>query len=386
MIRELHIVNFKRFRDTRVSFGPLTVLTGANGAGKTSLLHALLMIQRASRSAAPSTVALNDDEGLQLGEGADVLNWQASESRVHFECELDVDEGSRSLSCTFEVPDDRALHLPLIASETAARAFSNKNRGFSYVSAERLGPRDALSASSVGLEHLGVGCFGQYVAQVLAVLDREEVSAGRRTTPPEPNSAPLADLLHQTEWWTSRIVRPIQLNAEWVPNSMITRLRFKTPGIHGEWTRPPNMGFGVSYALPVVVAGLIAPPGGLLIIENPEAHLHPAGQSEIGRFIGRVAADGVQVVVETHSDHVLNGIRHAVANREHPLTADQVQLLFFLAEDDPRGVFMTRTISASGKISDWPEGFFDQFDRDLRALAQLQREQARRRNQERGEQ
>lgn len=373
MIRELRIRNFKRFHDVTLPLRRLTVLTGTNGAGKTSLIHALMLLQRASKQPRPETVALNDDEGLQLGEGADVLNWAARESEIVLEYAL---ESSERATWYFEVPDERALHLRL----TSPPADTSTSRGapplISYVSAERLGPRDALGASSVSVKNLSVGCYGQYVAQVLAVRDREIIEEGRRTPSPE-GEATLADLLHQAEWWTRRIVRPIELQAEWFPNSMVTRLRFKTPGIRSEWTRPPNMGFGVSYALPVIVAGLIAPAESVLIVENPEAHLHPAGQSQVGRFLAQVAAAGVQVIVETHSDHVLNGIRHAVADPQHPICSEHTKFLFFLAEADPRGVFEGLDISPSGAISGWPEGFFDQIDRDLRALTDLARRRGR---------
>ncbi|PRQ06575.1 AAA family ATPase [Enhygromyxa salina] len=373
MINEFRIRNFKRFNDVTLPLNRLTVLTGANGAGKTSLIHALLLVARAQQQARPATVALNDDAGLQLGEGADVLNWNANESEIIFEYRLDSGVG---VGLRFGVPDERALHLPLLSSPVGAGEVAELAN---YVSAERLGPRDTLGASSVSIAELSVGCYGQYVAQVLAVLGHREVSEARRTTSPHgPDEPTLADLLHQTEWWTGRIVRPIELEATWFPNSMVTRLRFKTPGIRSEWTRPPNMGFGVSYALPVIVAGLVAPAGSTLIIENPEAHLHPAGQSEIGRFLARVVADGVQVIVETHSDHVLNGIRHAVADPGHPITAADVKLLFFLAEADPRGVCESLDISPTGAISGWPEGFFDQLDRDLRALTDLARHRGRR--------
>ncbi len=97
--------------------------------------------------------------------------------------------------------------------------------------------------------------------------------------------------------------------------------------------RAPNMGFGVSYSLPIVLAGLFAPVGGLLIIENPEAHLHPAGQSRMGTFLATLAGDGVQVLVETHSDHVLNGIRRAIG--EHlVLGAEHALVHFFDVGDD----------------------------------------------------
>ena len=376
MIETLQICNFKRFQDTTVNLGGLTVLTGTNGTGKTSLIHALLLMQRTASSPRPATVALNDDHGLQLGEGNDVLNWNAKESEIRFRCTTTAGE---EINWRFEVPDERALHLPLDDSGGTHNMsqLSARERAFAYISAERLGPRDALSASSVSLADLGVGCFGQYVAQVLAVLDRAPVPQVRRTASPRGETT-LSGLRHQTEWWTSRIIRPIEFEAEWFANTMITRLRFKTPGIRGEWTRSPNMGFGVSYALPVIVAGLIAPRGGLLIIENPEAHLHPAGQSEIGRFLARVAADGVQVIVETHSDHVINGIRHAVASPEHPVSPKDCTVLFFQPESNLR-VVETLEISASGAMSSWPAGFFDQVDRDLRALTDLQRAQRPRR-------
>ena len=161
--------------------------------------------------------------------------------------------------------------------------------------------------SAANVEELDVGSRGEFVAQVLASFDRSRVRAGRLES--SSTETQISSLLHQTESWMSKIVRPTQIDAEWFPNTSVTRLRFKTPGLRAEWTRAPNAGFGISYALPVVVAALRAEVGGLLLVENPEAHLHPAGQSKIGSFLARVAADGVRIFLETHSDHVLNGIR-----------------------------------------------------------------------------
>jgi predicted ATPase len=127
-----------------------------------------------------------------------------------------------------------------------------------------------------------------------------------------------------------------------------------------EWMLPTNTGFGVSYCLPVIVAGLIAPSDGLLIVDSPEAHLHPAAQSAIGGFLATVAASGVQVIVETHSDHVLNGIRRATS-AEGILHHSLIRVLFFDASPEPRQL----TISEYGAVSDWPVGFFDQLEADL---------------------
>ena len=80
--------------------------------------------------------------------------------------------------------------------------------------------------------------------------------------------------------------------------------------------RPTNVGFGITYALPIVVSALSARPGSLLIVENPEAHLHPRGQVKMGELLCQASEAGIQVLIETHSDHVLNGIRLAVRDSQ----------------------------------------------------------------------
>ena len=170
----------------------------------------------------------------------------------------------------------------------------------------------------------------------------------------------------------SEIVRPIQIDPQWLPGTLVTTLRFKVPGVHAEWTRPTNMGFGVSYALPIIVAGLLIENGGLLIVENPEAHLHPAAQSRIGAFLARVAGDGVQVFVETHSDHVLNGIRRAVA-QDALVPADQVLVHFFQDGGDDVAPVVPLALTQTGQLSAWPPGFFDQTQKDLAVLARSKR-------------
>lgn len=151
-----------------------------------------------------------------------------------------------------------------------------------------------------------------------------------------------------------------------VPQANAVTLGLRTSD-ETDFHRPIHVGFGLTQVLPIIVAALSAEVGDIILIENPEVHLHPAGQALMGQFLADVANAGVQVIVETHSDHVLNGIRRAV--RAKRITPEQVALHFFR----PRSVDIAQVISpqldSSGNIDTWPEGFFDQFDKDMNHFA-----------------
>ena len=136
----------------------------------------------------------------------------------------------------------------------------------------------------------------------------------------------------------------------------------------GTTYRPSNVGFGYSYALPIIVSGLIAKPGEILIVENPEAHLHPYAQAQMAKFLARVSASGVQVFIESHSETILNGLRIAVL--DGVVTADDLNILYFSKSKgkdvEVENIPVQNDEYAS--IEHWPEGFFDQNDKDLQRL------------------
>jgi predicted ATPase len=103
------------------------------------------------------------------------------------------------------------------------------------------------------------------------------------------------------------------------------------------------------------------------LIENPEAHLHPRGQARIAELLALAASCGIQVLIETHSDHVLNGIRLAV--HDGKLSPEDVQLHFFQRrQSDGQSLVVSPHIDKNGRIDQWPEGFFDEWDKSLEAL------------------
>lgn len=345
---------------------PLTVLTGINGSGKTSLLQALLLAAEASRNPS-STLSLNGPFGLELGTAEDVLNWRSASPIA-----LALESAGRPASeWTLAVPEDEALYLEVASRPSKLpKALAGSPRAFTYLSAERLGPRGFTAASPLPETELEVGVQGEYCAHVLSVLGDRLIESVERTHPLHDPAAPRL-LKYEVEQWLTEIARPIEVTGERAAGATVAELRFRTPG--STWVRSTNMGFGLTYSLPIVLAGLIAETGGMLIVENPEAHLHPAGQSRIGVFLAWLAGLGVQVVIETHSDHVVNGIRRAVAEHRYLTPADAVLHWFGNDSDADAPPRETLSIHETGGVSHWPKGFFDQYQIDVASLGRIRR-------------
>ena len=141
MIDQLTIRGFKRFDAARLSIEPLTVLTGLNGAGKTSVIQSLLLMREANRS---QHVKLRGPFDLELGTAADVVNWQHST-----DVEFHVREDGVAFDWVLQSPSDEARHLLVIARpDPLPMAFQATPGRFTYLSAERLGPRVRVDASS----------------------------------------------------------------------------------------------------------------------------------------------------------------------------------------------------------------------------------------------
>lgn len=371
MINFVSITHFKCFNHLSVAMRPLTVLTGVNGGGKSTVLQALLLTRRASISSG-RTIHLNGPDELALGTAADVLHRSAPKPEIGVRLRGASDEQTREeeWEYRFVVPEaEGALYLTAASvPEDPAPGVGNEPGGFSYLCAERLGPRDVLAVSGDEPDDIGVGVHGEFTAQVLALRETKAVKARREVRSPLRYADINSPLLRmQAEAWASNIIRPVRITAQLATGILASTIRFQEADKYAEVIRPANTGFGVSYALPIIVAGLLTLPGDILLVENPEAHLHPAGQSRLGRFLARVAGSGAQVVVETHSDHVLNGARLAVAQDMSLRAADMIVHYFDQSGSTPI------QINGQGELDHWPTGFFDQIETDLGGLARARK-------------
>ena len=162
-----------------------------------------------------------------------------------------------------------------------------------------------------------------------------------------------------------------RLEVSRVANTNAATLGIRTSDDTG-FLRPIHCGFGITQILPIIVAVLTASVNhatrpSLILIENPEVHLHPAGQALMGSFLAKAAHSGVQLIVETHSDHVLNGVRRAVKSGN--AEAGEIAIHFLQDRFTHESQVISPIIDSAGNIDAWPEGFFDQFDKDLNYFA-----------------
>ncbi|WP_371418295.1 AAA family ATPase [Anabaena sp. UHCC 0253] len=118
-----------------------------------------------------------------------------------------------------------------------------------------------------------------------------------------------------------------------------------------------DSGFGYSQVLPIVVKGLQAKPGSVLIVEQPELHLNPALQVRLASFFVAMMRADKQILIETHSEHIVNAIRVITAEDESGKLAGKCGIFFIDAESEIP-VIHELSIKSDGTIPDLPKHFF----------------------------
>ncbi|MBM3495754.1 MAG: DUF3696 domain-containing protein [Armatimonadetes bacterium] len=368
MLGQLKLTHFKCFGSQVFDFGDLTLLCGRNGLGKSTMIQALLLLRQSHSQGllARGELALNGDL-VRLGTAADAL-YEAAEDDV-IGVDLITRAGSRGSWRFVAARGEDVLRLQPGFAGTAPdlRGLSLLGDDFHYLRAERVGPRGSHPTSDYAVrEHRQIGADGAYATHYLVQFGDQPVQ-NQAVVHPNADSRRLGA---QVEAWLGEIIPGVRLHYRLhagLDEVALTYSFVQHQTVTREY-RPANVGFGVSYVLPVVLSLVAALPGSLVILENPEAHLDPRGQAEVGRLAALASKGGVQVIAETHSDHVVNAVRVAV--RRNDVCPASVRVLFFSPGPNgrvPPSVVVPR-IDHNGRLDTWPEGFFDEWDRSLSAL------------------
>lgn len=389
MINRLRIRNFKCFEALSLPLSPLTLLTGFNAAGKSTALQTLLLLAQATRQGGRSRLLPLNGELTQLGTPGDVvreggipevmLGISNSDAQIDWTMIPEDRQSGHTLTIkqiewktdstpSIVVPIDPETELSsLLPKDPPALVLNllNDLKETTFLSAVRAGAEDVFPSFETPEPVWGdVGVQGEYAAWWFEKLLDEEVDSLRM----HPSDS-AANLRRQFNAWAGDLFPGAQANAQRLGSTRLVQLELRNHEAD-KWRRPANIGYGLSYAFPILVAGLIARPGQILIIDSPEAHLHPMGQSRIAAFLAMLAASGVQIILETHSDHVLSGVRLAIQQGE--ILPEETAVHFFnprpRSAKEPAHV-VSPQIDKNGNLSEWPTGFFDQAEKDLAKLA-----------------
>lgn len=372
MITKLHLKNFKSHRDTQLDMKPLTLISGVNNIGKSSILQALLLLRQTYRNNR-LTEGLDLNKPLvSLGIGNDVLYKLAKEPILSIEVN-DKDMGGYSFNFDAGKALD-ASFLPIVPSPIGEKSLSIDSlfgNDFQYLSASRWAGRSDFPIASyeVNTERqisLANG-QGELLGNFLYAYKGEPTHNYIAV-----DGEPIA-LLDQVVYWESLISKGVTIDVQQKPDKTGFSITYGTKGTERkksiEGLRAENVGFGVSYSLSVVTALLSAKPGALIMIENPEAHLHPDGQAKLAELMCQVAQRGIQVVVETHSDHIINGVLVNCKRFEKEgrgIDRENVSIYYFSGQDESHAVqYKEVKIIEDGKVEFQPIGFFDRIEKDI---------------------
>lgn len=328
MIENLTLKSFKSFKYRDLQIENLTVLTGLNSSGKSSVIQALLILEK----------AFNNESSLLLdGHGTqNELKNKNSKEEISFDVQINGKEYSV--------------------------LFPNNNTNFDentypnlwYISANGFGPQLSIPISNDLRLKNKIGKNGENVLQCIKYYSDENPIPLKESIK-HPASASL-DILANIRAWLKVISPNVEFNYDVISISDTSYATF-------DGNRATNVGFGLSYILPVITSLLVSTLEGennLVIIENPEAHLHPKGQTELAKLICLCADLGVQVVVETHSDHIFTGMRLFAKENE---SFAKKAIFYWFELDEVRNTEVTSIfMDDDGRVKDWPKGFFDQFE------------------------
>lgn len=369
MINKIELKDFKIHANLDLPLGCLTILTGQNGMGKSSVLQSLLLLRQSySQQNTINGINLKGDLA-DLGGAYDVVCQTSKDGIIGIN--LSLSDG-KDLNFTFSSDiEEHDTFLPAIGAISQQKDISQCSlftNNFQYISAFRLGPQKGYERDTNIVQYqrqiskingqceYAVHFLSHYGKKVHCLPQLLLGDAGNDT------------LEVQVQNWMQNVSPRVSINIEPVGADFKLNYKFSREGqpMTAEMSAV-NVGYGVTYVLPILVAILSAAPGSLILIENPEAHIHPRAQAELMKLLMKAVKAGIQIIIETHSDHIMNGALVSVVE-----DSDYLDLIkaYYFERDDATHTSVPRKLNIlkDGRIMNPPKGFFDQIDIDMRTL------------------
>ncbi len=379
MIEKIEIQNFKSHKITELQLGKLSVLCGINGVGKSSSIQLLLLLREAYLKDKSFDILDFQSNSVKIGTASDAI-YEFSEFDG-FGISLVISGNPYNFTYEAKTEDEKVKSFIRLNQDksnfpTDFIKESLFNTNFQYLSAYRLGPQTQYPKGDKIIDiYKQISDIDGNAEYFVHFLDRyrnnEVLEEIRKNTNPLYN-----DLFSQVIAWEKEICEGINIDIlDSGKLGYVLKYSFDTIKSTTSKTRnfeATNVGFGLSYVMPILVAILSAQKDALIIIENPEAHLHPNGIAKLTELICLAAEAGIQIIIETHSDHVINGIlvqckRFEV--EEKGINKNHVSIYHFYRDETEHCTKTTKiNIEEGGRVRYTPKGFFDQFTLDRKYL------------------
>lgn len=379
MITNIRLANFKSHKDTVLSLGNLTVLSGQNGVGKSSIIQSMLLLRQTNEKNRLNDILDLNSPLCFIGKSNDAIYRFPNEEFENLIGIVLADE-KLEYSWTFEIPKNQnKAYLKRVNDVTDSDGYKDLSlfsNNFQYLSAFR------------GVEYITDDYAVEFQKQISVTEGRGELVAqflfeyGKKLKVIESLKHPLEKddfLLSQVSAWEREISNNINVVSIPFGDGYDIKYSFDTTasgemfGSVDELSKK-NVGFGLSYVLPIIVSILSAEKGSLLLVENPEAHIHPYGISKLAELICIAAEAGVQIIVETHSDHIINGIlvqskKFETSKGEKGINKENIKIYYFDRDEIEHKTNVTAiNVLDGGRTENRVTGFFDQIGKDLRKL------------------
>ena len=361
MIKRMKINNFKCFSNAMFELGNLNLLAGSNGCGKSTMLQALLLLKQSEEQFNSLNKITTYGKYINLGLSNEILYDYAEETKEKISFELINDLGKK-IDLQYQYIPEKTVLERIKENSMDYNSFLFENN-FEFISAERISPQTVYSTID---QSNSLGIHGENALNFL-----EKYGESYEVDSVFWDDTHNKYLLYHVNSWLEKLFTGFRLYSNKISEADAVSLRYKEQSrdMLGNSHRPANIGFGITYVLPIIIALLKAKRNDLILIENPEAHLYPGAQKIIGELLTKASCTGAQIILETHSDHIFNGIR--ICAKKQLIDASKVKFFFFVREDVGSKYnvnIYSPTLNQDGDINVWPIGFFDEWDN---ALAEL---------------
>jgi predicted ATPase len=356
MIRALDIFDYKCLHTAEMMFGKLNLITGKNSSGKSSVIQALKLfadnLENKSTSGSKVTVSSSQYDIRPFSETCNIYT-------VSSEYVIKVLLGdSHSFSMTFTPSDESRVNTMVTVEENVLNADDKEVfPAIFHLPATRINNQDIYLMNNT--PKIPLGKQGEFVIDYFFNHRQDRLDDKLLVAETNDNSldTQVNHWLYKLTGYTMEVERRSEQYDVYFKDYIGNRIR------------PSQVGTGVGYIAAVLIVCLGSPIGSFIAIENPEIHLHPKAQSDLTEFLAIVGAAGNQLLIETHSDHIINGMLVRVKEAE-VINNDDLKIYYFEEDDDCENCMAPKLLAVSpkGKISKAPRGFFDQIQIDLRKL------------------